>query len=764
MQLSSSHFLSRLGSLSFDEVLTRGRQEFSKRVGLLRFELTGPYAFEGDSASTSSFFFQPEELSSLVELNGTLFPAQTKALVERADRICRHKFDLLGYRGLDYGRNIDWHHDAVNKKRAPLRPWFKIHYLDFQEVGDAKVTWELNRLQHLVCLAKAHLVTKDFRYIDELKAQFASWMHQNPYPYGINWASSLEVAFRVLSLLWIERLLTGCDSLDSRFWSNLIRILALSGRHISRYLSTYFSPNTHLLGEAVSLFFLGVLHPELEGSNRWKEKGWDVILQQSVCQVQPDGMYFEQSIYYHVYALDFFLHSRILAERNGLAVPPALDIVLQRMLNVLAILAKRGNAIPGLGDDDGGRLFDPSRNLREHMADPLSTGAILFGRGDLKTAAGCLCEETLWLFGPAAAKRFSEVSSAETEGRSVAFEASGIYVMECRGQQVVIDAGPQGAGRAGHGHADALSLCLSLNGEPWLVDPGTFAYAGSGNERLEFRGTQAHNTLQVDGLSQAKAAGPFAWNRLPHTRVDCWHSSGSSDLLVAAHNGYGRLSEPVVHRRWVFYRKPWFCLVRDVAHGVGRHQLDLRWHLAPELSATVFDSCVTVYGAGKQCLKMVSATPSSWSCNIDQGWVSPAYGAKQGAPVVHFATQASLPAGLATLLLFDTREESVGSFSALGDWADSAVQGYLYDSADAQCYFFFSERRHRWQLGPWVSDARFLYCEVRAQEVADLVLCDGTGLSFNGDTILALSEPVAWHESGRDARASWKRVLLEQKA
>jgi hypothetical protein len=37
MQLSSSHFLSRLGSLSFDEVFTRGRQEFSKRVGLLRF-------------------------------------------------------------------------------------------------------------------------------------------------------------------------------------------------------------------------------------------------------------------------------------------------------------------------------------------------------------------------------------------------------------------------------------------------------------------------------------------------------------------------------------------------------------------------------------------------------------------------------------------------------------------------------------------------------------------------------------------------------
>ena len=303
-----------------------------------------------------------------------------------------------------------------------------------------------------------------------------------------------------------------------------------------------------------------------------------------------------------------------------------------------------------------------------------------------------------------------------------------------------------------------------MNGEPRLVDPGTFAYAGASHEREEFRGTQAHNTLQIDGLSQADTMGPFAWNRLPHTRVDRWHSSSSSDLFVAAHDGYGRLPEPVMHRRWVFYRKPRFCLIRDVAQGVGTHKMDLRWHLAPGLSAKILDSSITAYSADERCLQMVSATPSSWLCDIHQGWVSPAYGAKQETQVVHFATRASLPVELATLLLFNAREEEAGSFLALGDVADSAVQGYLYDSADAQCYFFFAERCDPWQLGPCASDARFLYCEVSDGTVTDIVLCDGSNVTFDGDPILTLCQPVAWHESSRDDRASANSALLEDKA
>src|SRR5581483_7163636 len=186
----------------------------------------------------------------------------------------------------------------------------------FAEIGDHKVIWELNRHQHLVTLAKAWLLTGDVRYAQELISQWYAWKQANPYPLGINWASSLEVAFRSLSWIWVDQLLVNCPQASDQFRSDLLRGLAFHGRYTERYLSTYFSPNTHLLGEAAALFFIGTLYPQISSAGRWKNKGFEIVLQEAERQVRPDGVYFEQTLYYHVYALDLFLHVRLLASRN----------------------------------------------------------------------------------------------------------------------------------------------------------------------------------------------------------------------------------------------------------------------------------------------------------------------------------------------------------------------------------------------------------------------------------------------------------------
>src|SRR5258708_37772758 len=98
-------------------------------------------------------------------------------------------------------------------------------------------------------------------------------------------------------------------------------------------------------------------------------------------------MHFEQSTYYHTYALDFFLHARILAHVNGISIPAAFDRTIEKMLEVLSGLASAG-PIPRLGDDDGGRVFRPYRNRRGHLADALTTGRRRFNNRDLNNAAG----------------------------------------------------------------------------------------------------------------------------------------------------------------------------------------------------------------------------------------------------------------------------------------------------------------------------------------------------------------------------------------
>ena len=113
-----------------------------------------------------------------------------------------------------------WQSDVVHGKRGPRKPWFKVKYLDFEEVGDSKITWELNRHQHFVTLAKAYWLTGDDKFAREIFAQWTHWHKENPYPLGMNWASSLEVAYRSLSWIWTLFLLQECPLFTTELRNN----------------------------------------------------------------------------------------------------------------------------------------------------------------------------------------------------------------------------------------------------------------------------------------------------------------------------------------------------------------------------------------------------------------------------------------------------------------------------------------------------------------------------------------------------------------
>jgi hypothetical protein len=712
-------------------------------------ELTG-------SDVPANFFFSPSEIPDLVDLLRERVPEQVTSILRRADHIVKHRFDLLGYRDLAYGSPVDWHTDKVHRKRAPRRIFCRIKYLDFAEVGDAKVTWELNRHQHLVILAKAYHLTGDSRFAEELVRPWYHWQAVNPYPTGINWTSSLEVAFRALSWLWVRALLAETPVLTTEFAHDLLRKLALCGRYIDRYLSTYFSPNTHLLGEGVALFFLGTLCPSLRSASRWREKGWKIVLEEARHQAYADGMHFEQSIYYHVYALDFFIHAVLLAAQNGVATPPELDATIARMTDALAALC-RARIAPRFGDDDGGRLFDPARNQTEHMLDPLATGAILFGRSDLKALSGGLCEETLWLLGRAGARRFDEIRNEPPAMDSRALSDSGLYVMASSDpvpQQLILDAGPQGSLSAGHGHADALSVQLLAGGRALLTDPGTFEYVGEGPERNQFRGTAAHNTLTVDGLDQSEPAGPFAWSRLTRSSVGLWINGQTFDVLTAQHDGYERLEPPVTHHRFIFHKKNSFWIVRDVAAGSGKRRLDLAWHLGPELGPSGVPG--TFSGKDGPGIAVVGVQDPNWSSEVVEEPWSEAYGRKQMAPCLRFRCGTDLPAEFATVLVPQFASAAKpGLLTRLEDpIPNREVSGYHYRTGDALHGIFFRLGERPWILGAWASDAEVLYFFMDRDGVRELIFCQGSYVEYGRKRIVAAAHLVSYCELLRSQRST----------
>ena len=272
-------------------------------------------AVQGTSAPEGKFFFAPGTAGERAELLRQHLPDQAEAIGREAEAICQHRFGLLGYENLDYGAEIDWHLDRVHDKRAPLDPWFKIPFLDFAVVGDHKVTWELNRHQHLVTLAKAWLLTKDDKYLRELIAQWRSWDRGQSLS---AWNQLGQHARSCVSQSVVD--LGGPVARDNATACGVSRRAAARAgisRAIHRTLSVYlfFSQHSSARRSAGAVLHRNAVSANTAGGSLEGE-GWKILRHEAGRQVRPDGVYFEQSLYYHVYALDFFLHARLLAAQN----------------------------------------------------------------------------------------------------------------------------------------------------------------------------------------------------------------------------------------------------------------------------------------------------------------------------------------------------------------------------------------------------------------------------------------------------------------
>lgn len=498
-------------------------------------------------------------------LAGTSFAAEVERL---AHKILSHEFPIFGSQ-IKTEASIDWLRDYKNGKTSGARYFRLVPYLDVGRAGDHKWIWELNRHQHLVVLAQAFLFSGDPRYLREIENEIREWLEENPFQRGINWASALEVAFRSMSWTWVMHLAGphfGPDIRETIEWG-----LYLHSLHLENNLSIYFSPNTHLLGEAVALHALGALFPHLPNARRARETGRQVVRAQMESQVRADGSHFEQSTYYHVYALDIFLFHAVLETPDESRLSK-----LDRMAEFLNQVLGADRRLPFLGDDDGGRWFHPYGERDTFGRATLACCNAFFGEERWPCEPADYHSQACWWLQagdnlPAAALR----QEAPT---SKVFPDSGLIVFEAANSKIILDAGPMGAGSAGHSHADALSLTASVEGADLLIDPGTFTYVGNAEERNAFRGTAAHNTIRIDGLDQADPDGLFRWANTPGVQILRWDSSGAEDVAEAECRYRG-----FTHWRCVRFLKPFALLVVDCVRGRGgEHLVEQFWHIGHE--------------------------------------------------------------------------------------------------------------------------------------------------------------------------------------
>ena len=611
--------LQKLKNASLHELRVRASQRvaaFNERRGwssLVKLPKDLPNA----EFKTSRFFAGFHDLEKSVSEFKSRWPTET--IVEQADRICEGKFDLLGFKNLSFGDPIDWHFEPVTGKRIPQLHWSKLDYLDAGVAGDKKIVWELNRHQYFMKLGRAYVLTGDARYARTFVAHLESWMDANPPKLGINWASSLEVAFRSISWLWAIYFFR--DAVPAETLKRALQFLYLKARHLESYLSTYFSPNTHLTGEALGLFYLGTLLPEFDEAKRWQELGSSILIEQIPVHVKGDGVYFEQSSYYHRYTTDFYLHFLILS-RN-----PVVEKALISLLDHLMYITRPDGTTPFFGDDDGGSLAMLDTRAPNDFRAPLATGAVLFSRGDYKFVAGDAGEELLWLLGVEGLRKYDSIAAHEPEKLSQAFPEGGYFVMRDGwtrdSNYLLFDCGPHGSLNCGHAHADALSFELAANGRTVLVDPGTYTYTGSKEMRDWFRSSQAHNTATLDGESSSIPDGPFTWKTVAECRLLDWVTTDKYDYVCGEISTLTRTIVFLKNNCWV---------IRDTLKSAGEHRVDINFQFDSKTNPCLENDEIHESQSG---LTIRVTGNGRW---IEENqWVSHCYGQKEPAKAFRFS-------------------------------------------------------------------------------------------------------------------------------
>jgi len=425
----------------------------------------------------------------------------------------------------------------------------------------AKNVWEINRLQFLPQICLNYNQTGDPEYLDQFVRIMNSWINCNPYLMGINWYSNLEVNIRLINwflcweLLDVSKLVEENKEFGNfvveKWTPSIYQHCQFSFSNPSRFSSA----NNHLIAEYAGLFIASSKWKFTESEKwlRYSKKG----LEKEILLQHSNGINREEAAEYIQFITDFFMLAFVIGTKTDNQFSLVYASELRKIFEyILAIVDLKGN-IPNYGDGDDGKVLSLTAGSHfNNFLSLLTSASVLFEdqKFKLRTTSYDLKNEIL--FGKQGEEIYKSLPACPLKLNSVFYRDEGHHIFrdQKNGKEIYLhfNSAPLGyLSMAAHGHADALSVILSINGHCIFTDPGTFSYHVSREWRDYFVSTIAHNTICIDNQNQAKHAGDTIWLDHYKCRLVSQKNGGFTESVKAEHNGYRN----TIHIREVLFNK-----------------------------------------------------------------------------------------------------------------------------------------------------------------------------------------------------------------
>ena len=500
-----------------------------------------------------------------------------------------------------------WRVDPVSGTLWPgvERFAFEVDYRHDTARGDVKFVWELNRLQFLTPLALHAALSGDEAVAADLFGMVRGWMAVNPPYRGVNWASGIEAASRVMSLL---AALSFARPQTAQDQATVRRFLDAHVRWIVRYPSRFSSANNHRVAELTALFAACICAPGLPRSTDLVHRARAGLERRMLRQFHADGVGAEQSLAYAAYGLEWFTLAGLIGEGKAAPFSQAFRDRARLALDALCWMLDDAGRAPRIGDGDESRVLASTQAPEPRY---LASAAAMAAR---------------WLRAPAP-RSDPALRDLLGDPTSPAPQPTGARTFAEGGMTVwrrprpdgdlllAFDHGPLGhLSIAAHAHADALAVWLHWGGEAVLADPGTHLYHAQDGSRDALRSTRAHNTLTMGDQDQSRIVGPFAWSDHARARL----IGASKGEVEAEHDGYRRRFG-LIHRRRVELIGDDAIAIEDRLLGrpkMARPPWSLGFTLAPNVAIDLQGSRADLTTSAGRRLSMVAeaadGAPAPW--------------------------------------------------------------------------------------------------------------------------------------------------------
>ncbi len=424
-------------------------------------------------------------------------------------------------------------------------------------------------------------------------ALISDWIVKNPPGTPDAW-EPFPVSLRIVN--WIRFFLRPevRNRVEPAWRESLNKQLAWLERNVERHLL-----GNHYFRNGKALAF-GGLYFEGNDGERWLRTGLRILSGESREQVLPDGGHFERSPMYHAMILTDILDlANLFAARERPDLCAASERLRETARSMLSFLL-------GMTHPDGRiALFNDAAFGIEAETEELN----------------------------AYYERVTGEIPSQPGGKAWSFPASGYFVMAPRaGDRLFIDCGPVGPDyQPGHSHCDTLSFELSLLGRRVVVDSGCAGYP-DGEIRRYNRGNAGHNTVTIDGKNQSEVWGSHRCARRAyplHARLA--ERADASLHFEGAHDGYRRLPGAPTHTRAVSWSGNRIA-IDDTVDGVGRHRIESRLHVHPDLAVRPVDGNAVLL-AGDTPVASISAVGGG-RIEQEEGRYCPEFGKILSCPVL----------------------------------------------------------------------------------------------------------------------------------